>query len=97
MLTNDFNSAGKIGLEDVDIYCVVQFSMEGRLKSQDVQRSLASRELKPSGDMISWCLVEQFQDEQFASLAGARIVRIATHPDVQGMGYGSKAMDLVYK
>jgi len=47
--------------------------------------------------MISWCLVEQFQDEQFAALAGVRIVRIATHPDVQGMGYGSKAMDLVYK
>lgn len=29
-------------------------------------------------------------------LSGVRIVRIATHPDVQKMGYGSKALkDLI--
>lgn len=69
--------------------------MEGKLRSNDVQKATASRELKPSGDMTTWCLVEQFQDEQFASLSGIRIVRIATHPDVQGMGYGSRAMDQI--
>lgn len=60
--------------------------MEGKLRADHVQKSVASRDLKPPGDMTTWCLVEQFQDEQFASLAGIRIVRIATHPDVQGMG-----------
>lgn len=31
----------------------------------------------------------------FATLSGARIVRVATHPDVQKMGYGSRAVDLL--
>lgn len=33
-----------------------------------------------SGDQIPWNFYEQFQDEDFPSLEGARIVRIATHP-----------------
>ena len=37
----------------------------------------------------------QFQDDNFGSLSGARVVRIATHPDYIGMGYGSRAMDLL--
>ena len=37
----------------------------------------------------------QFTDEEFASLSGARVVRIATHPDFQGMGYGSRALQLL--
>ena len=28
-------------------------------------------------------------------MAGARVVRIATHPDYQGMGYGQRAMNLL--
>lgn len=37
----------------------------------------------------------QFQDEEFAGLSGARIVRIATHPSATSMGYGRKAMELL--
>ena len=37
----------------------------------------------------------QFADHNFAGLSGARIVRIATHPDFQGMGYGSRALQLL--
>jgi len=47
---------------------------------------MSNREMKPSGDLISWCISEQFQEESFASLLGIRIVRIATNPQVQGMG-----------
>ena len=36
-----------------------------------------------------------FADESFASLSGARIVRIATNPDYTAMGYGSKAIHLL--
>lgn len=39
----------------------------------------------------------QFQDSDFGSLSGARVVRIATHPDYQGMGYGSRALELLEK
>ena len=37
----------------------------------------------------------QFADNNFATLSGARIVRIATHPDFQGMGYGTRALSLL--
>jgi tRNA(Met) C34 N-acetyltransferase TmcA len=47
------------------------------------------------GDMIPWTISQQFSDNEFATLSGARVVRIATHPDVQKMGYGSRAMDLL--
>jgi N-acetyltransferase 10 len=49
----------------------------------------------PAGDMIPWTISQQFNDNEFATLSGARIVRIATHPDVQKMGYGSRAIDLL--
>jgi tRNA(Met) C34 N-acetyltransferase TmcA len=45
--------------------------------------------------MIPWTISQQFNDNEFATLSGARIVRIATHPDVQKMGYGSRAIDLL--
>src|SRR5205814_1514888 len=38
---------------------------------------------------------QQFQDEDFAGLSGARIVRIATHPDYISMGYGRRALQLL--
>ena len=34
----------------------------------------------PSGDQIPWKFCEQFQDNVFPSLSGARVVRIAVHP-----------------
>ncbi len=37
----------------------------------------------------------QFSDADFAGLSGARVVRIATHADFQGMGYGSRALQLL--
>ena len=55
------------------------------------------RGLRPSGDLIPWTISEQFQDETFAQLSGARIVRIATHPNAQGRGYGSRAMEQLLK
>jgi N-acetyltransferase 10 len=48
-----------------------------------------------TGDMIPWTISQQFNDNEFATLSGARVVRIATHPDVQKMGYGSRAIDLL--
>jgi N-acetyltransferase 10 len=38
-----------------------------------------------------------FQDDNFPCLSGARIVRIATHPDYQRMGYGSRAIELLQR
>ena len=54
-----------------------------------------TRGSKNSGDLIPWVISQQFQDDDFPSLNGARVVRIATHPDYTGMGYGKRAVELV--
>lgn len=40
---------------------------------------------QPSGNQIPWKFYEQFQDDDFPSLSGARIVRVAAHPDADVM------------
>lgn len=56
-----------------------------------------ARGAKPAGDLIPWTVSEQFQDDNFAMLSGVRVVRIATHPNAQKKGYGTKALELLQK
>ncbi|CAB4420905.1 unnamed protein product [Rhizophagus irregularis] len=77
-----------------DPLCVVQVCLEGEISKQTVLNSL-SRGQQPSGDLIPWLISQQFQDDDFANLSGARIVRIATHPDYIKMGYGSRCLELL--
>jgi N-acetyltransferase 10 len=75
-----------------DLLCVMQVCFEGAISKESVAASLA-RGLKNAGDMIPWTISTQFQEQTFASLSGARVVRIATHPELQRMGYGQRALD----
>ncbi len=77
-----------------DILCVVQVAFEGFISQKTIHAELAKNN-KASGDLIPWTISQQFNDTEFATLSGVRIVRIATHPDVQSMGYGSRAIDLI--
>ena len=77
-----------------DVLCVVQVAFEGRISKQTLSDNTA-RGRSAAGDLIPWSLSMQFGDDGFATLCGARVVRIATHPDVQKMGYGSRAMQLL--
>lgn len=74
--------------------CVIQVALEGQISRESVMNSL-SRGQRAGGDLIPWIVSQQFQDENFASLSGARIVRIATNPDYVKMGYGSRALELL--
>ncbi|KAH1644560.1 killer toxin resistant protein [Aspergillus fumigatus] len=74
--------------------CVIQVALEGRISRQSVLNSL-SRGQRAGGDLIPWLVSQQYQDEDFASLSGARIVRIATNPEYMNMGYGSRALELL--
>ncbi|KYK54626.1 hypothetical protein DCS_06586 [Drechmeria coniospora] len=74
--------------------CVIQVALEGKISRQSVLNSL-SRGQRPHGDLIPWLVSQQFQDEDFASLSGARVVRIATSPEYASMGYGTKALQLL--
>ncbi|XP_053671171.1 RNA cytidine acetyltransferase [Anopheles nili] len=75
-----------------EILVVIQVCLEGEISSQKVQNSL-SRGMKAAGDLIPWNITEQYGDHEFPKLSGARIVRIATHPNYQRMGYGKRALN----
>ncbi|KAH9936596.1 GNAT acetyltransferase 2-domain-containing protein [Fomitopsis serialis] len=70
---------------------VLQVALEGNISKQAILDGL-SRGYRAGGDMIPWLISQQFQENKFALLSGARIVRIATHPDYANMGYGARAL-----
>lgn len=74
--------------------CVLQVALEGQISRESVLNQL-SRGQRAGGDLIPWLVSQQFQDEEFAGLSGARVVRIATNPDYVNMGYGSRALQLL--
>ncbi|XP_014253743.2 RNA cytidine acetyltransferase [Cimex lectularius] len=77
-----------------EVFCVIQVCLEGQISQQSVGDAM-SQGRKPTGDLIPWTVAQQFQDNDFPALSGLRIVRIATHPDYQSMGYGSRALSLL--
>lgn len=77
-----------------DVLCAIQVCLEGKISSRTSHMQL-SRGQRASGDLIPWTISQQFQEPDFATLSGSRVVRVATHPDVQKMGYGTRAMELL--
>jgi N-acetyltransferase 10 len=77
-----------------DVLAVVQVALEGEISKKSATASLAAGQL-PQGDLIPWTVGQQFQDSEFPSLSGARIVRIATHPDLMRAGYGTRALEVL--
>lgn len=79
-----------------DILCAIQVCYEGELPKDVVTRQLTHGQ-RSSGDLIPWTIAQTYQDYTFGKMAGVRIVRLATHPDYQRMGYGTKALELLEK
>jgi N-acetyltransferase 10 len=79
-----------------DVLAVIQVALEGKISRKTVEAQLA-RGHRSAGDLIPWTISQQFGDSKFAQLSGARIVRLAVHPSVQGMGYGSRAIECLYR
>lgn len=76
-----------------DPLVVIQVALEGNISREAVLRELSHNGTRSAGDMIPWVIAQQFQDNDFAMLSGARVVRIATHPDYARMGYGARALE----
>ncbi|KAJ1897429.1 N-acetyltransferase 10 [Coemansia sp. IMI 209127] len=76
--------------------CAIQVCLEGEISRQAVMNTLGRGE-RNEGDLIPWLVSQQYQDNDFASLSGARVVRIATHPDYASMGYGTRALEQLRK
>ncbi|MEW5317221.1 MAG: hypothetical protein WDW38_008540 [Sanguina aurantia] len=79
-----------------DVMAVIQIALEGAISKNSSSSSLARGEM-PTGDLIPWTIGQQYQDPEFPMLSGARVVRIAVHPDVGRAGYGTRAVDLLRK
>ncbi|XP_076664130.1 RNA cytidine acetyltransferase l(1)G0020 [Andrena cerasifolii] len=77
-----------------EILVVIQVCLEGEVSKRTINDGLV-RGRRAAGDLIPWTVAQQYQDQDFPALAGARVVRIATHPDYHGMGYGSRALELL--
>ena len=77
-----------------EILVVIQICLEGEVSKRTINDGLV-RGRRAAGDLIPWTVAQQYQDQDFPALAGARVVRIATHPDYHGMGYGSRALELL--
>ncbi|XP_043209969.1 RNA cytidine acetyltransferase-like, partial [Amphibalanus amphitrite] len=67
-----------------EILCVIQVCLEGEISKTSILDGL-SRGKRAAGDLIPWNIAQQYQDKEFPQLSGARVVRIATHPDYQGV------------
>ncbi|WVQ84360.1 hypothetical protein IAT38_006512 [Cryptococcus sp. DSM 104549] len=76
-----------------DPLVVLQVALEGNISREAIMKEMSQSGVRSSGDMIPWTIATQFQDNDFAMLSGARVVRIATHPDYARMGYGSRAIE----
>ena len=77
-----------------DIFCVLQVCLEGAISRASVMGGLGRGE-RAAGDLVPWTVAQQFASAEFAQLSGARVVRIATHPEVVRMGYAKRAMQLL--
>ncbi|KAH8304725.1 hypothetical protein KR044_007263, partial [Drosophila immigrans] len=77
-----------------EILVVVQVALEGQISKQSISESMG-RGKKAAGDLIPWNVAEQYGDRHFPKLSGVRIVRVATHPNYQRMGYGKRAIQLL--
>lgn len=66
---------------------VLQVALEGNISKGAIMEGLG-RGLRAGGDMIPWLVAQQFQEGKFALMSGARVVRIATHPDYAHVSCG---------
>ncbi|KAB7501610.1 RNA cytidine acetyltransferase, partial [Armadillidium nasatum] len=77
------------------LFCYHKVVFEGKISKVSLESLGNSSQRKPAGDMIPWTINSYYDDDEFPQLSGARVVRIATHPDMQGRGFGTRAMKLL--
>jgi len=72
------------------VVCAIQIALEGGLDDDLIEDLL--RGGKTPGNIIPDRLLKHARIRELGRMRGARIVRIATHPSVQGKGIGSFAL-----
>ncbi len=82
--------ARALALPSGKIVVAVELAHEGELDDLSIDQAL--RGLKLPGNIIPDRFLKYWRIPQFAKLRGWRIVRIATHPELQSLGLGSLAL-----
>ncbi|AEM39161.1 domain of unknown function DUF1726 [Pyrolobus fumarii 1A] len=77
------------------IVCAVQIAQEGGLDDELIEDLL--RGGKIAGNIIPDRVLKHLRLWEFGRKRGWRIVRIATHPEVQGRGIGSRMLEEIYE
>ncbi|RLG89802.1 MAG: tRNA(Met) cytidine acetyltransferase, partial [Thermoprotei archaeon] len=75
------------------IVCALQIAYEGKIDDETAIELLKGGRIP--GNIIPDRFLKHLRYKEFAKMMGWRIVRIATHPDVQGRGIGSWALEKV--
>lgn len=68
------------------VVCAIQIAFEGNCDKLSHNKE---------GNLVPWVIYDNYSSEKFLTSFGARIVRIAVHPSLLSMGYGTHAMSLL--
>ena len=77
-----------------DILCALHISYEGQISRIFIEKNIIEGKFR-TGDLLPWIISKHFQDSSFGELSGIRVIRISTQPDIQDMGYGTRALELL--
>jgi tRNA(Met) cytidine acetyltransferase len=77
------------------IVAAAQVAEEGGLSDETIDRLLRGE--KTPGNIIPDRILKHLRIKEFGKMKGWRIVRIATHPEVQNRGIGSKLLEYLYQ
>ncbi len=72
-----------------------QIALEGGLDDDTIDKLLRGEKI--AGNIIPDRLLKHSRIKEYGRMLGWRIVRIATHPDVQNMGIGSRLLEKLYE
>jgi len=82
-----------------DVFVAIQVCLVNDLIEEKSSKKSDELEKNCFGNQKPWKMSQQYSHlyPDFPQLTGARIVRIATHPDYQGMKYGKHAVGMLVK
>ncbi|MEM4672984.1 MAG: GNAT family N-acetyltransferase, partial [Sulfolobales archaeon] len=82
-----------LALPNGKIIASAQLAEEGDLSEETIEKIL--EEGSVHGNIIPDRILKYYRDKEFARKTGYRIVRIAVHPEAQGMGIGSYFLEKI--
>ena len=93
MMDAPHHTVRALTLENGKVVVSIELAEEGGLDDDTINNMVLG--FKPPGNIIPDRMVKYWKIPDFAKLRGWRIVRIATHPELQDKGLGSRALGML--